>query len=98
MSPHDIEVLLHHHCTYAKWRHGDTPAYLVSIQWLKENELIEHSTVPLPPGDHSDLITTQRGKALVLMLCATPLPTIRTRSVFEYNDPRDPEWKWQDIT
>lgn len=66
MTPHTISVLFHHYCIDGKWPLGETPAYQSSIQWLYGADLI----------DRQDAMArvTPRGRALVKMLCATPLP------------------------
>ena len=66
MSPHDIKVLLHHYCVYEPWPHGETSAYKASRAWMFKNGLT----------DREDALarTTDKGVALVKMLCATPLP------------------------
>lgn len=76
MSPHDINVLLHHYAVRAPWPNGDTPAYQGSVRWMVNAELLHD-------GPDGWLATTERGNALVSMLCATPLPQA------SFIDPRD---------
>lgn len=75
MTPHDISVLLHHHGSNAKWPLGQTNAYKSSINWMLAAGILEYADA-LPH-------TTERGAALVEMLCATPLP------IPAFVDPRD---------
>ncbi len=69
MSPHDINVLLHHYSSTAQWPLGNTEAYRSSLEWMFHNGLC----------DRADMFArlTARGNALVRMLCATPLPEQR---------------------
>lgn len=94
MSPHDIEVLLHHHCSHTNWPLGETTAYVQSRDWMIKNGLLEESNMPLPPMENlCRLTTTVKGRALVQMLCETPIPEIREIKVIEYVDPRQGPWK-----
>lgn len=66
MSPHDINVLLHHYCRADDWPQGLTDAYQGSLNWMFRNGLC-----------NKDSTLTSKGKALVRMLCDTPLPEQR---------------------
>lgn len=69
MTPNDIEVLIHCHTTPTAHPRADAPAVENSIIWMLRDELIK------PERDIDGVYaTTQRGKALVKMLCETPLP------------------------
>ena len=66
MSPHDIKVLLHHHCVVGPWPLGETTAYIDSRSWMEASGILHQNGTMWE--------TTERGNALVQMLCATPLP------------------------
>ncbi len=69
MTPLNIEVLLHCYTSRAIFSRADAPAVQETIDlFLKEN-LIEASE------DYYS--TTERGAALVWLLCSTPLPEQR---------------------
>lgn len=69
MTPHDVTVLIHHHCIMSPWPHGETSAYANSKAWmLAEGILRERSD--------GTLCTTLRGEAFLQMILSTPLPVM----------------------
>lgn len=66
MTPHDINVLLHHHCVVGPWPLGETSAYKSSRAWMFNAGLLD--------SESGLAMTTDRGAALVTMLCSTPMP------------------------
>lgn len=72
MTPNDIEVLLHVHCSPEPHPRQDAPAVESTIDAFLHSGLIE-PRVRLA-GMYT---TTERGKMLVEMLCATPWPEQR---------------------
>jgi hypothetical protein len=74
-SPFDIKLMLHHHCCLEKFEYHDSPIYPERLQSLIDNDLLERDELGV-------LCSTPRGKALVEMWCAQPLP------VATYIDPR----------
>lgn len=73
MTPLDIDILLHYHCSASDYRDGDltAPAVRDSIAWALHEGLLECRT------DSADATyrTTSRGDALVLAMCRMALPT-----------------------
>lgn len=70
-SPHDIKVLLHHHCVVGEWPQGDTPAYRESIATLHGLGLI----------DRQDNLAraTEKGEALIRLWCRYERPSVSDR-------------------
>lgn len=66
LTPHDIEVLLHHHCSTAPWRSTTAPAYHGSCEMLTGAGALDYAD--------GILRTTPLGKAWVEVLCNTPCP------------------------
>lgn len=73
-TPHDIKVMIHHYASTGPWPLGDTSAYRDSVRRLHECGLIDRGEA----FSHA----TEKGKALIDMWCAQPVP------VAEYVDPR----------
>jgi len=70
MSPSDIEVLIHYHCCPAVHPRDDAPAVQEATQEFLMDGIIMHDA-----KSKSGYRTTERGRALLAAICATPLPT-----------------------
>lgn len=70
MSPNDIEVLLHCHCTPGPHQRLDAPAVLDAVTRFLDAGLIER----VAPSEYR---TTEGGRVLVEALCAVPWPVRR---------------------
>lgn len=70
MTPFQIEIILHHHCSAADFPRYGAPLYGPTVSDLIHDEILT---------DHPDgrIRTTHLGKALVEMWCSTPLPVQR---------------------
>jgi len=65
-TPYQIEILLHHYCSGARFPREDAPAYPGELKGLMDIGLLEYvNGIPR---------ATPRGQALIGMWCATPLP------------------------
>lgn len=73
MTPHDIEVLLHHHCSNQPWPRQGASAYEETI-----SDFISWGVMKAFPEDqpkpHMTFNTTQLGCAWVKALCNVPMP------------------------
>ena len=69
MTPNDIEVLLHCHCTCRVHPRRNAPAVQSALVMLVECGLID------PDGDEAYYRTTSRGAAHIAQLCDLGLPT-----------------------
>lgn len=68
MSPYQIELLLHFHCSPTPFPHHDAPAYQPEIEYFLREDLIRlHVELDRP-------VLTARGRAYVEFLCSMPLP------------------------
>jgi hypothetical protein len=83
LSPLSMNVLFHCHCHCDEMPRRDAPAVIDAIKQFMAFGIIERSD----RFDHG-YQTTPAGKALVEMLCKTPLPV----SVSGYKDPRTGQW------
>ena len=81
MCPSDIEVLLHYLVSPEEHPRYDSPAVVCAINFFLSAEIFE-DRVAGECGCTSSYNVTARGKALVNMLCETPLP------VASWKDPR----------
>ena len=71
MTPLDIEVLIHCHVCPAPHPKLGAPAVEEAIRMFEHNKIIEREE------DLGCYRTTDRGKALVRILCSTPFPEQR---------------------
>lgn len=67
MTPYQIEILIHHHTSSARFERDNAPLYATIVRQFIESGILE----TLPDGS---IRTTERGVCLVEMLCATPMP------------------------
>jgi hypothetical protein len=74
MSPYEIEIILHHHCSGVPFPRANAPAYYPAIDRL--------ISIGVLAADDKSITSTPLGAALVDMWCATPLP------VQKFVDPR----------
>ena len=69
MTPSDITTLIHIHCRTDGLPNHDAPAVIDTILQFSADGIIE------PANDRTcGYQTTDRGKALIQLLCQTPLP------------------------
>ena len=66
MTPSDIEILIHHHVCPERHPRFDAPAVQETIRFFVRAKIFEET-------DNS-YTTTERGEALVELLCKTELP------------------------
>ena len=71
MTPTDIEVLLHYHCTVEAHPRRSAPAVQAAIY------LFIQAGILMPNAAGTCYTTTLKGQALVHMLCQTPMPVQR---------------------
>lgn len=76
MTPYQIEILIHHHASHAPFGRDTAPLYAPTVKAFMDDGIL----TTRPDGS---IGTTERGKALVDMLCLTPYPEIK------WVDPRD---------
>lgn len=68
MTPLQIEMLLHFHCTPGPFPRMDAPACIEAVEGFLRDELVY-------PVDVSDcFVLSERGRAYVKLLCQMPLP------------------------
>lgn len=70
MSPSDIEVLLHYHCSP-----NPHPRYTANAVREATEEFLDLGLIE--PAPRETYTTTEGGKVLVEALCATPFPVKR---------------------
>lgn len=68
MTPNDIEVLIHCHVSPTVHPRHEAPAVKRSILWMLDKEIIKQCSYA------NQYRTTGKGKALIKMLCDTPIP------------------------
>lgn len=76
MTPLEISILLHYHCTVTDYRDGDfsAPAVREAIdRFYKVDELLKPTPEALR-GTWGAYVITERGRALVEALTRVPLP------------------------
>lgn len=70
MTTNDIEVLLHYYVSDEPHPKKDTELVKNSLKYFYYEGCIVNSVF----GKEGSLVTTEKGKALVKILCATPMP------------------------
>lgn len=79
-TPYQINIILHYHCCAGQWPLHTAPIFNETVCGMVAEGLLQ------PSGMNGAKLhiyeTTERGKALVEMWCATPIPEMR------YVDPR----------
>lgn len=95
MTPLQIEILLHYHCSPDDYRGGDFSAQAVkeSIVKLVNDRLLERIE-----ADRTWELT-ERGRAMVEFLCAVPLPVAKwvlPETPAGWNPAPDPAMWWRD--
>jgi hypothetical protein len=76
MSPNDIEVLLHCHCTLVPHPRSDAPVIIQAITYFRKVGAIELVEMEDPTEFEFDVFATTRlGAAWVQAICNTPMPT-----------------------
>lgn len=73
-TPYQIEIVLHHHCSGARFPRESAPAYQETVASLVDAGILQ--------VDEDIFRTTPLGNALVAMWCSQPLP------IAVYVDPR----------
>jgi len=72
MTPSDIEILIHCHVSPTPHPRINAPAVAETIKMFVVNGLVEEKQLKWSSGTYYS--TTNRGKALVSVLCSTPVP------------------------
>lgn len=78
MSPLEISIMLHYHCTVSDWpgyngnKHTDIIGGLLRVELLKPMEVLETADDQRPP--EPAIVITARGSAYVEALKDVPLP------------------------
>lgn len=67
MTPYQIEILIHHHASRARFSRDAAPLYAPTVKAFIDDDIL----TTRPDGS---IGTTERGNALVSMLCSTPYP------------------------
>jgi hypothetical protein len=78
-TPNEIEIILHYHVSPERHPRHDAPA----VYGAREHFLREGMIEPAAQYGEYCFVTTEKGRAYVGMLCATPFP------VTKYVDPRE---------
>ena len=73
LTPNDIGILIHCHCCPEPHPRLSAPAVQETIARFLKEGLIE--PLVYPAGYVDCYTTTERGKALMALLCCTPFPT-----------------------
>lgn len=76
-TPYQIEIMLHHHCSAARFSRDNAPAYAETVRGLIDMGLLVDSD--------GSIRSTLLGKAMVKLWCSTPIPEMR------FVDPRYPD-------
>lgn len=77
-TPYQINIILHYHCGAGPWPQFNAPIFPETMSRLEELGLVQQ----IHGGAPALYRTTDKGKALIAMWSATPLPEMR------YVDPR----------
>lgn len=72
MTPLEISLVLHYHCTPGPHPQAHAPAVREAIERFMREDILEYD-----PEHARAYKVAERGRALVEMLCATPLPVVR---------------------
>jgi hypothetical protein len=81
-TPYEIEIVLHHHCSHARFERWTAPAYEPCVAALSQLGVLSVADAP-DDGETSGITVTPLGEALIEMWLQTPLPR------FAAIDPRD---------
>lgn len=73
MTPNDIDILLHYYTTINSHPRLEAPAVRESIDGFLKDGILDHCNAD-PSQKHGLYYTTERGNALVALLCSTPYP------------------------
>jgi len=68
MTPLQIEMILHFHCSAEPWPRLGAPACSEAIRIFQEEKLVE------VPTNIDNVVLTEKGRAYVKFLCMLPLP------------------------
>lgn len=68
MSPNDIEILIHVHCTTEPHPRMDAPAVKESFGMFIDEGIFDYDQI------NDDYELTNKGRALLELLCQTPFP------------------------
>ena len=69
MTPYEIEVLLHYHCSNMPFERSSAPIFEETIKWFVLNDILAFTDEKLIYK------VTERGLAHVQQLCDTSLPS-----------------------
>lgn len=70
MTPYQIEILIHHHCSHSRFERDTAPLYIPTVKAFMGDGIL----TTRPDGS---IGTTEKGNAIVQMLCATPYPEMK---------------------
>jgi hypothetical protein len=73
-TPYQINIVLHYHCRVGPFDGWRAPIFPETADALVANGLLEPVDDGIKPRELFCFKTTPRGKALVDMWCATPIP------------------------
>lgn len=76
-TPYQIEIMLHYHCSvgaFVRWR---APIFDETLGDLVSMGLLAPYDDGIRPSDPYCYTTTERGRALIEMWCATPIPEMK---------------------
>lgn len=68
ITPYVLELVIHHHCSYDLFPRWEAPLYNPTIDELIAEGILERG------DDGAPYHTTEKGKAWIEMLLATPFP------------------------
>jgi hypothetical protein len=68
-TPYQINIVLHYHCSSAPWPLPNAPIFKNTM-----NDLVAIGILEVVNADLNQYQATDRGRALIDMWCATPLP------------------------
>lgn len=71
MSPYEIEIVLHHYASLAKFDRASAPLYMETVHGLVDQGLL---TTDSRKESLSGVTATERGKAYVALLCSVEPP------------------------
>ena len=70
MSPSNLEVLIHYHCTASQHLRYEAPAIIEATKKFLRDDIIK-----VDYGNESGYSTTEKGRAWLSMILKTPYPT-----------------------
>ena len=71
-TPYQINIMLHYHCCVGPWPLHSAPIFKDTM-----NDLVSNGLLDVVSADMHQYQATDRGRALIEMWCATPIPEMR---------------------